>query len=149
MRHSVLVPLSGLLACCLAPGCGGKDRVEISGKVTFDGKPLPAGRIYFTPDSSKGNEGPQGFAAIENGQFDTRKNGMGAPGGPTIVSIQGYEATGEPTRPQGKKLFEEHQIAIDLPRQSSTQNFEVPASAAEKLREGPAPDWEKRRLPEP
>ena len=30
-------------------------------------RPIPAGRIYFRPDSSKGNNGPEGFAAIKNG----------------------------------------------------------------------------------
>src|SRR5204862_378695 len=69
-----------------AVGCG-ESRVEVSGEVTFDGKPVPAGRIYFNPDFTKGNDGPQGYADIKDGKFDTRNKGKGACGGPTIAVI--------------------------------------------------------------
>src|SRR5205807_6772258 len=81
---------AALVAACLAaPGCGGSRGVEVSGEVTFDGKPVPAGRIYFNPDVTKGNDGPQGYAEIHDGKFDTSKGGKGACGGPTVVVISG------------------------------------------------------------
>lgn len=54
---TVLFLGGGLL---LAEGCGksGVERHNLSGQVTFRGKPLPAGLIVFEPDSRDGNEGP-------------------------------------------------------------------------------------------
>jgi hypothetical protein len=108
-------------------GCGGVRRVEVSGEVKFGGKPIPAGRIYFTPDSSKGNNGPQGFTAIKDGRFDTRDGGQGATGGPTIVKIAGNDGSMGDGR--GLPLFDEFSINADLPAESSTQNYDVPANA--------------------
>jgi hypothetical protein len=128
-----------LLAAVLAAvGCGGSQLVEVSGEVTFDGKPVPAGRIYFTTDTTKGNDGPQGFAEIHDGKFDTRKNGRGAWGGPTVVSIKGFDGNMEGAgNAVGRPLFKEHKVSIDLPRESCTQNFTVPAAAAKDLPKTP------------
>jgi hypothetical protein len=120
-------------------GCGGGPRgVEVAGEVLFDGKPLPAGRIYFNPDFAKGNDGPQGHAVIQNGKFDTRKGGRPATAGPTIAVIQGYDGdqTDVPGS-MGNPLFREYQTAVELPRETCTQNFEVPASAAEDAPKAP------------
>ncbi|HEX3316290.1 MAG TPA: hypothetical protein VHR72_15435 [Gemmataceae bacterium] len=118
-----------------AAGCGGSSRVEVSGEVTFGGNPIPAGRIYFTPDTSKGNDGPQGFAEIKDGRFDTRDEGRGAKGGPTIVTVAGNN--GAMGNGQGTPLFDEYPIKMDLPTESSTQKFDVPANAR-KTRKGSA-----------
>lgn len=63
-----------LRACCLG-GCSKStvDRVDAWGKVTWKGQPIPRGVIYFGPDGGKGNTGPQGYALIVDGLFDTRK----------------------------------------------------------------------------
>src|SRR5579859_2435068 len=126
-----------IMAGCVAlVGCGGArpQAVEVWGEIIFDGKPLPAGRIYFNPDFSKGNDGPQGYAIIQDGKFDTRKGGAGAHGGPTIVIIQGYDGSKDPASgTMGNPLFTEFQIAVDLPKESCQRDFEVPASAAKDL----------------
>jgi len=59
-----------LLGCLLAVGgCGGTDgpqTYDVSGKVTFDGTPLPQGEIAFRPTDGKGQSyGGQ----IENGKY--------------------------------------------------------------------------------
>jgi hypothetical protein len=118
----------GVVAVSLAlVGCGGVHRIEVSGEAHFGGKPIPAGRIYFTPDSAKGNNGPQGFAEIKAGRFDTRDGGQGATGGPTIVIIAGND--GSMGNGQGLPLFDDFSITADIPAQSSTQNYDVPANA--------------------
>jgi hypothetical protein len=38
--------------------------------VTYDGKPVPGGRILFTPD--RGNPGPASVAEITDGKYRTR-----------------------------------------------------------------------------
>jgi hypothetical protein len=132
-RYAVLVA-----GCLAVAGCGGPSAVEVSGEITFDGKPLPAGRIYFNPDVTKGNDGPQGYAEIRDGKYDTRNGGRGAWGGPTIAVIQGYDGSKGPTPGWlGNRLFREYQEAIDLPKEPCTRNFTVPASAASDLPKAP------------
>src|SRR5690348_3494968 len=56
LRRIPLWLLVAWLACWLA-GCGGRDveLVEVSGRVTLDGQPLPAGgTIYFAPYEASG-----------------------------------------------------------------------------------------------
>src|SRR5690606_14257145 len=62
-----------LLLASLLVGCGGGGPAlyDVSGAVTLDGKPVPFGRITFTPDLSKGNSGGPGYAGIVDGKFTT------------------------------------------------------------------------------
>lgn len=132
MAHGLRVTLFSL-ACFAIIGCGGPTVHEVDGEVNFDGKPVPAGRIYFNPDFTKGNDGPQGYAPIKDGKFDTRKGGKGVCGGATIVVIQGHAGTADPLN-VGDPIFNEYQFATDLPRESTKRNFDVPKSAAENLK---------------
>ena len=102
--------------------------VHVWGKVTYQGKPVPAGRIYFSPDFSKKNDGPQGSAEIQGGFFDMRKGGKGAGGGPTIVIIHGFDGQKADKAALGQILFGEHQTTIDLPRENCERHFDVPAT---------------------
>jgi hypothetical protein len=127
------------LICCLSLGCGGTGH-RVSGKVTFQGQPVPAGKIYFTPDSSKGNSGPAGYAEIRNGEYDTSSSGgRGVTGGPVIVSIEGFDPSAKPEKADkedkagdvtAKQLFPKYEVAVELPKGSATKDFDVPASAA-------------------
>lgn len=132
-------------------GCGGgDDTFRVTGKVTFDGKPVPKGKIYFMPDSSKGNTGPSGFADIIDGQYDTRATGgRGIVGGATIVAIEGFDPQGSPTKDLKKyskgpdklteedfvevsvqTLFPRYEVKEEFPAENTTKDFEVPAEAA-------------------
>ena len=129
---------AALLACGLL-GCGSDapDTYHVSGNVTFGGKPVPAGLIRFTPDSSQNNSGPAGYALIQDGRYDTSADGgKGHVGGPMIVQIDGSDSQpgGTPTDESGiepdiKVLFSTWQTTADLPKEDSTQDFEVPAEA--------------------
>ena len=112
-------------------GCSGDDgprRYDLSGTVTFDGKPIPMGSIIFQPDSSAGNSGPQGAAEIRNGKYDTSDR-KGIIGGPHIVRITGFDGVAENEMEVVPPLFAEYQIKSDLPKESGTIDFEVPADA--------------------
>ncbi|MEZ6143256.1 MAG: hypothetical protein R3B84_22040 [Zavarzinella sp.] len=122
-------------------GCNNNGTYRISGTVVFDGKPVPKGKIYFIPDSSKGNEGVTGYANIINGKFDTSsEGGAGFIGGPTIIAIEGFDPDAPPDAPKPgeesteatiKVLFARYEIAEDLPKESiSDKKFDVPASAS-------------------
>jgi hypothetical protein len=134
--HGAAVRLCPPLAIALLvalgiPGCGGPDgppRYPVEGTVTYQGEPVPVGRIVFEPDDSKGIRGPAASATIDEGRFETRP-GKGAVGGPHRVRIQGYEGGGSGEAPMGPLLFSEHRTTVDLPEEASTHDFEVPASA--------------------
>lgn len=134
-----------LLAILLAAGCGsgGAGRLSVSGKVTYQGRPVPAGSVTFEPDASRGASGPGAVAEIKDGRYRT-PSGKGPTAGPHRVRITGYD--GKPCTldgtpggmwlPQGKALFPQYQTTVDLPADASAQDFDVPAGAAAT---GPAP----------
>ena len=131
MKRIIPLAFAGLvfaLASCSDPG---PPRYHVEGEVTFGNQPIPHGDIVFTPDATKDNSGPQGFAQIRDGKFDTKgPEGKGVAGGPTVVRITGF------TGPGGKILCET-EIQVDLPREASKQTFDVPAKEAFKGKQGP------------
>jgi len=127
-RPAVLLGM--LLIACLAAGCGGSSGYHMSGNATFNGKPIPVGRIYFMPDGSKGNTGAASSADIKDGKYDTSAGGQGAVGGPMIVKIEGFDGVKtDEDRPSGNPLFAFYETPFDMPKGSSTKDFDVPASA--------------------
>lgn len=65
------------LSVPLAAGCGGKGKV--SGTVTLDGQPLPAGTITFVPST-----GPGAAGKIEDGNYSV----TGVPVGKVAVTVE-------------------------------------------------------------
>src|SRR5262245_53632678 len=118
-----VVAIAGLM--CLS-GCGGAPdgpmRYQIHGKVTAKGQPVKEGRIFFSPDTEKGNSGPGAMAFIRDGEYDTQ-DGHGIVGGPHIVDILGWD---EPTDPESdeepvatvKQIF-----PVDLPDSGGNHDF--------------------------
>jgi hypothetical protein len=83
-------------------GCGGgTQRIRISGQVTFQGKPVPYGNLVFEPDQSKGNRGPQGYAKIQDGRYDTNNAGTGALPRPPGRLPGGLPRAGQRYDPEG------------------------------------------------
>ena len=122
------------LLASLALGCGaGDEGHRVSGKVTFKGQPVPAGKVMISPDTSKGNKGPTGFADIQNGVYDTgAPGGKGAVAGAVIIAVDGID----PKPPPGASpditttvLFPPYELRVDLPAADSVQNVDVPAGA--------------------
>lgn len=121
-----------VLALIFAAGCGGGERVyDLSGAVTYQGKPVPAGTIVLEPDVSQGNKGSPGFAKIKNGQYDTRQGeGKGTVGGPHLVRIIGLDGVARGELINGSPLFPEFNTTAELPKQNGTQDFEVTSKAS-------------------
>jgi len=117
-----------------ASGCqDGLKRVRVSGSVTFQGKPVPYGNVVFEPDKSKGNSGPQGYATIKDGRFDTGLAGGTAPtSGPQVIAIEGYPELGNEDPKKGRLVFN-HRTSADLTGKEMTLDFDVPASAGRRL----------------
>ena len=73
-RQSAVIRSGVLIACLAIASCSsdrGPTRYRVSGEVKVAGQSVPYGEILFTPDSSKGNSGPQGIAIIQQGKYDT------------------------------------------------------------------------------
>ncbi|HEY1189862.1 MAG TPA: hypothetical protein VGE74_19590 [Gemmata sp.] len=114
----------GLLMFAAVLGCGGDGsgpkRFRVSGNVTHDGKPIAFGDVVITPDAAKKNSGPQGFANIRGGKFDTAApGGKGYGGGPAIVRVTGFEKEG------GKRVCEQ-EFPVELPAGDATKDLDVP-----------------------
>lgn len=123
-----------ILCLLLAPllvGCGqsGPLLFDVSGAVTYNGQPIPAGTVLFQPDASQGCSGPAGIAVIRNGRYDTaEKSGRGVVGGPHIVQVIGFD--GKPVDdmcPDGEPLFPDYTITIELPKENTSHDISVPA----------------------
>jgi hypothetical protein len=122
---------TGLLAAAvlagLAAGCGGERLYDVSGTVTWKGKPVPKGLVFFDPDVSKGAAGGQGFANIQDGKFTTAVDGRGVGGGAHVIRILGYDGRPSDEFPFGRPLFDEHQESRDLPKADSELAIALPA----------------------
>ena len=63
-----------LCSAFILAGCGGSQNAEVSGTVTFDGKPIENGSIVFL--SADGN-GPTTGGTIENGKYSVQNVPVG------------------------------------------------------------------------
>lgn len=99
-----------LAAVAVACGCGKPEmpRYGLSGAVSYEGKPVPAGWIIFVPE-----RGPGATAGIVDGRFATRA-GWGTIGGRHRLEIEAL-AIDEAGNP--KPLFR-HEFELELPRKS-------------------------------
>jgi hypothetical protein len=111
-------------------GCnpGGVKRYQVSGTVTFDGQPVAEGEIRFSPDSTKGNTGPQGYAAIENGKFKTLKE-TGVIVGPMYATVTAVDPIKGEEKNDGsssrKIIFENWNYAFEMPAQSHLLDLKI------------------------
>jgi len=92
-RPSIFVLVLAIVASLAAPGCGrsGPELAPVSGKVTYNGKPVPRGTITFSTDDPKGRNatgviGPNGTYILQ-----TEEPGDGAQLGEYRVSIAAHE----------------------------------------------------------
>ena len=111
--------LAIVIGLAAVAGCG-KKQGQLSGTVTFQGKPVPDGEIMLTPDDKRGNQGPGVLVAIKDGKFQTPTT-RGHWGGAYLATISGYRGT--------DTLFSNYEMQIELPEGDATYDFEIPASA--------------------
>lgn len=122
-RLAISVVVLVLVGC----GASGPPRTHVAGNVTYQGKPVPAGIILFEPDAKRGGDGPQGFAHIKNGKFDTRENGKMVCRGPILVNVQAYDGVSKGAEnPLGSPLFASYEQAVDIGDGEPTLAIEIP-----------------------
>jgi hypothetical protein len=120
------------LSATAAIGCGngGAKRIAVWGDVTWKGHPVPRGIVYFGPDTKKGNKGPQGFALIKDGHYDSRDPlSKGCALGPQIAIVHGCDGRGiSGTFPYGHPLFAPYEMPIDVSAEGGQVDLTIPAS---------------------
>jgi len=123
----LIVTIGAALITTVGCGGGGDQRASnISGTVTYNGSPVPAGNIQFSPASTGG--GPAGYADIVDGKYDTAETGKGVDGGTYNVLITGFNGDAKPDEelPLGEPLFPEFTTTVDIAKgESVTQDFTV------------------------
>jgi hypothetical protein len=133
LRKSSVALAIMFLSIAAGSGCGRNDsqRVAVWGDVTWKGKPVPYGVVYFSPDTKKGNKGPQGFALIVEGHYDSRgAKSKGCVTGPLVAVVQGCSGEGiSGTFPYGRPLFAAHELALDVPVEGGRLDLTIPDSA--------------------
>ncbi len=84
----------------------------VEGMVTFKGKALPKGEIYFDPDISI--KGAQGRALISEGKFSTKDINSRIVSGKYIIRIHGFDGKPREEAPMGKALFFAYELPMEL-----------------------------------
>jgi hypothetical protein len=120
---------AGLL--CLA-GCGEQKLQDVTGTVTYDGKPLPAGVVWFDPDPAHPDKPPQGFAYVKDGAFTTAEKGRGIRPGAYLVRVEGFDGKPGNELPLGKPLFTDFQEKRDMPAGGGPLTIAVPKKGKAK-----------------
>jgi hypothetical protein len=114
-----------VLGLAALAGCSQQEKLyRVSGAVTFSGKPIAKGVIHFDPQT----DGPQGFANIVEGKYDTAQQGKGVRGGTYSIRVNGYDGKEANEAPFGQALFPEYTGTKDLPQADSTYDLDVPKS---------------------
>jgi hypothetical protein len=123
MRRNLALFILPLLLWASSGCSNSSGRQNISGQVTYNGKPVPYGTVYFDPDSSKGNNGPQGVGEIRDGKY-RNKPGFGPFVGPHNVRIIGSESE----RSDQRLPFGEYKTSVDIQPGQSKLDFDIPAN---------------------
>lgn len=128
-----------VVAAVAVAGCrpAGLPRYHVSGSVTFDGTPVPAGTVSFVPLNSGSGPKPYGFCGIKAGRYASR-TGQSPGSGRYRAIVVGCDGVPYQTKiadvienhPHGKKLFPTYVVEVDVPpRHGSVFDFAVPREA--------------------
>ncbi|MBA2115569.1 hypothetical protein [Bremerella alba] len=135
MKYQLKLSLTALAIMSLVSltGCGSSNEIErhhLSGKVTFQGKPVPVGMISFEPS---GNGIGGGFAPIRDGEYDTAEDGRGHLGGVSMVRISGFDGIANPSNPDAppNPLFSSVETTVTLPDSTDEMDFSLPMDNSE------------------
>lgn len=125
-----------LLLCgvVLAGGCGEKplDRIRIRGTVTYQGKPVENGAIFFEPTESVGKIAPTVYLPVRDGKFDAEDNGPIK--GKYRVTVGGMDRSKETKDDDGitntPQLFPDYKFEVDIPPPDNKLDVQVPETSA-------------------
>jgi hypothetical protein len=135
-RVALILGLSGL-----AFGCGGgkRETVNVSGTVTFKGKPVPSGFINFMPDFAGGNKGEvKGFPIVDGAYNTAEGSSPGIYAGANVITISGFDGKKQNLWPKGKQIFNPFELKENV--SEGKKDYVVPDSAGQNVRVVPTAD---------
>jgi hypothetical protein len=121
-------------ALLVAGGCGEKtlDRIRISGTVTYEGKPVEFGAIFFEPTESVGKIAPTVYLPVRGGKYDSEDNGPIK--GKYRVTVGGMDKSKETKDDDGitntPQLFPDYKFEVEIPPPDNKLDVEVPVAKA-------------------
>lgn len=141
-NNRLFLCLGLICIAALTVGCNPGPKVaQISGTVTFKGKPVPAGYVTFTPDVATGTLGQVVGFQIKDGKYDSKANvPPGLPPGSYKIRIGGFDGVKIPMWGQGKQIFNPIEDNCTVIDGSSTKDFEIPESAGQNVKIEPTAD---------
>jgi hypothetical protein len=120
------------IAALTLAGCGGDglQRHPIKGTVTFDGKPVEFGAIFFEPTASVGTIAPTVYLPVRDGKYHAGDKGPVS--GKYRVTVGGMDRSKETKDDDGitttPQLFPDHKFEVDIPPPNNTLDVNVPAT---------------------
>jgi hypothetical protein len=117
---AAVVALAGL------SGCGDEKLQDVTGTITYDGRPLPAGVVWFDPEPNHPGKPPQGYAYIKDGRFNTAEQGRGVKAGAYLVRVEGFDGKPGNELPMGKPLFTDFQEKREMPKGPVDLEIRIP-----------------------
>jgi len=129
--RSLLGSIVSLSFALIVTGCGGgtPPMSQLSGTVTFKGKPIPAGNVMFTPDVSVAG-GQIRMFMVKDGLYDSSKDpSPGLKAGQYEVTIMGYDGKQITNFFQGKQIFNSVKEEMTVQQGASKKDFNVPDAA--------------------
>jgi hypothetical protein len=109
-------------------GCGGTKTYPLTGKVTFDGKPIPRGTVTFLPKTNQTNTGSYSMAIVKDGNFKIEKGKLGLIEGTYAVIVTGMDGIAEEFHPEGLPLFADYRTEFVFNEGMLQFDIEVPVS---------------------
>jgi hypothetical protein len=126
LRVLLAVPLLTVIAGCYGPSTPG---VAISGRVTYQGKPVREAAIFFTPDISKEGKGGQGL--VTRGRYSIPSEEGPSPGEMNVIIVDprrtnpGYKSNWtDPLLPDSYQSFKRMTVTIPA-RKSFSLDFDL------------------------
>jgi hypothetical protein len=121
------------VVCAALAGCGdGMKRYPVRGTVTFQGRPVESGAIFFEPTESAGKIAPTVYLPVRGGKYDAGDKGPVA--GKYRVVVGGMDQSKNKVDDDGvthtPQLFKDYVFEVDIPPPNNTLDIEVPASHA-------------------
>ena len=133
-RRDLWLWAGSLLAFSLA-GCGGSHLASVTGKVTYDGEPVPDGEVTLIANAAKNDEQAVSGARIENGVYSIPA-AKGVVVGTCRVEITGGQKTGKqlkavPPALEGTMIDETEHYIPAVYNKASTLTAEIQSGSNE------------------